>query len=96
MGYQSEYRDERDRVTESDDGSRTDGQRQRLGQGEQELTAGHQGSARHDQRSRAVAVEKDARGHLGTCVHDDLEHDEGREDAGTGPEPIGGLEPGNA
>ena len=62
---------------------------------EQHLAAGHHQRAGRDQPARAEPVDRDPDRDLQPGVDEQLEHGERRQDAGRGPEPLRGVDPGD-
>ena len=96
MRHEPQHRDERDRIAEADHRARGDGHGQRFGECQRQLACRHHRGAGKDQRLGTEAVEQQARGHLGARIHDDLQDDERRQQAGARGEAVARLEAGDA
>ncbi len=89
LRYQPQHRDEGECIPPGTDGNTcTDRDGQRFGEGESQLRGHHDERTDCDHDPRTVAVEEDSRRNLHAGVHNDLQHDEARQNAGRDREPI--------
>ena len=88
LRYQPQHRDEGECIPGTDGNTCTDRDGQRFGEGESQLRGHHDERTDCDHDPRTVAVKENSRRNLHTGVHDDLQHDEARQNAGRDREPI--------